>query len=906
MKYLGLKKRYFLILIYLVCLPSVLLSQIRLKGIVQDNAGKPIPSVNVIAYIVVDADTSIAKYSLTDSEGRFSLLLRIKALYLAKVKALGYEEDIRIISATDSTNTIFHIFRLQPKPIELREVQIKRVIPVKANSDTTTYKVASFADGTERNVEDLLRKLPGVQIAENGKIMVQGKLIDKVTIEGEDLFSKNYQIITKSLAATTLEKVEVLDNYTENPLLKGLDNSRKKVLNLGLRPDLKIRPFGNFTGDIGHKEKYNMGLTAITIAGKLKGGLVGNTNNIGTDYLVAGEDELARNDEEIKDFTATSSNATNNIPYTMREVLPNVENWRIVSNKPKFIGLTLTYKFNKNLKIRAYSYFFNDTRVWSDANNSTYYTDTLNINTYSFNNERASPTLATNHVRIDYLVNAKTNIKYGFTNRLPNLQSYTYRETQNPLFSEQVPTNIGDEIMMNSHFFNAVKRINDKNALVADINFSNTSVNRITQTQSQRYAPYFGLSASFDKAYQDISHYQQELKSTFRWKNKNTIGNLSMGLGYMSKTQKMFSNFSLQAKAQQNEKRTLHTNNILYGNNIALLDVQQSFKLGPFSAFIGGNIQFMEALLENNLTAGSGFHQTKLLFQPMISGSLPLGKHQILSITYFNLNVLPTTEQLTEEYIQTDYRSFQKHRASFFVSANPSLTLSYNSTDWQKLYTFNGSLTMSSSDYYDATNVDFSDALTFTKSYPLQIKRKQISGNWLADKLLATISTKIRWEGSIGQSEGISEVNGNGAVSNTFRYVSTKFYVISVFDGFFNFQVSTKLNIDRVKNLDDSPRQATLFAPAVGIKLTPMPGLSVKVNAEQLNRYILNNHNITNLLDCAITYKKPKSNTLFSLSGKNLLNNTAIYYTEISNFSIYQNIYFLQPRWVLLGVSLAF
>src|SRR5690606_27441794 len=99
--------------------------------------------------------------------------------------------------------------------------------------DTVVFNINSYKDGTERKIEDVLRKLPGIEINElSGIIKYKGKSIETVMLEGDDLFGSNYTLGTKNINADMVTEVEAIENYSENALLKGIEHSEKVALNL--------------------------------------------------------------------------------------------------------------------------------------------------------------------------------------------------------------------------------------------------------------------------------------------------------------------------------------------------------------------------------------------------------------------------------------------------------------------------------------------------------------------------------------------------------------------------------------------------------------------------------------------------------------------------------------------------
>ena len=125
-----------------------------------------------------------------------------------------------------------------------KEVTVKAP-SISARSDTINYNVSAFISQSDRNVEDLLRKLPGITVQANGQIKYQGKPINKFYIEGLDMLEGRYSLVTRNIAADQITMVQVYENHQPVRLLKEIDFSDKTALNIILKNKKMIRPVGN-------------------------------------------------------------------------------------------------------------------------------------------------------------------------------------------------------------------------------------------------------------------------------------------------------------------------------------------------------------------------------------------------------------------------------------------------------------------------------------------------------------------------------------------------------------------------------------------------------------------------------------------------------------------------------------
>ena len=200
------------------------------------------------------------------------------------MNALAFESQIKHLNGIQKNRQgIILNFNLENKPTELEEVVITKEVPIRIKNDTTTYNPESFKDGTERVVEDLLKKLPGIKVEENGEIKFKGKSIKKFLLDGDDLFNSQYTTGSKNLSVDMVEKVQAIENFNENAMLKGLVNAEDVAINILLKKG-KTDLSGDAFFSYGIQDRYNVSMTGLFVNKKTKGFLTTAYNNIGNNY----------------------------------------------------------------------------------------------------------------------------------------------------------------------------------------------------------------------------------------------------------------------------------------------------------------------------------------------------------------------------------------------------------------------------------------------------------------------------------------------------------------------------------------------------------------------------------------------------------------------------------------------
>ena len=156
-------------------------------------------------------------YAITNDKGKFILNLKPNSTYSIKLSYLGMQN--KEITVTTLFENMTQNITMESGGIELEGVEIVREMPVSIKGDTIVYNADSFKTGTERKLEDVLKKLPGVEVNADGEVEVEGKKVTKLMVEGKDFFDGDTKLGVKNIPADAIDKVQVLRNYNENSIL---------------------------------------------------------------------------------------------------------------------------------------------------------------------------------------------------------------------------------------------------------------------------------------------------------------------------------------------------------------------------------------------------------------------------------------------------------------------------------------------------------------------------------------------------------------------------------------------------------------------------------------------------------------------------------------------------------------
>lgn len=221
-------KTRFLFLLSVFCTCSCLSLQAQqISGTVTDaETGKPLEAVMLS---VLRNGVSV-DYTLTDAKGQYSLKWNYTGTLQVTASLLGYRREKKDLSAAGRYD-----FRLQQEAIVLKEVQIKAG-RVYGRKDTVRYDLSQFASSKDVRIKDVLKRLPGVDVEENGEVKYKGKSIDHFLVEGMDVTGGRYNQVNNNLSAKAVKTAEIMENYQSVKALKGKINSDEVALNLKLDP----------------------------------------------------------------------------------------------------------------------------------------------------------------------------------------------------------------------------------------------------------------------------------------------------------------------------------------------------------------------------------------------------------------------------------------------------------------------------------------------------------------------------------------------------------------------------------------------------------------------------------------------------------------------------------------------
>jgi hypothetical protein len=248
-------------LLFLLLLASemAVAQKISVKGQLMDSTRTALPSATVL--ILNSKDSSLINFGLTDQQGVFEIKNLTRQEYLFKVSYVGYSPLMQKFSAkADQLTVDLGALTLQPEVKQLGAVTIEaEKAPVVIKRDTIEFNASSFKTKDNAVVEDLLKKLPGVEVDNDGTIRAQGEQVQRVTVDGKTFFGNDPKLATRNLPADAIEKVQVFDKNSDQATFTGIDDGQKeKTINLSLKEEKRDAAFGTLQGGYGTDDRFQL------------------------------------------------------------------------------------------------------------------------------------------------------------------------------------------------------------------------------------------------------------------------------------------------------------------------------------------------------------------------------------------------------------------------------------------------------------------------------------------------------------------------------------------------------------------------------------------------------------------------------------------------------------------------
>ncbi|MGB6083592.1 carboxypeptidase regulatory-like domain-containing protein [Moheibacter sp.] len=250
----------------------------KLRGEIRDSIGLPVFDASVSAF---NSKNEGVAFTFTDTEGGFVLELPCGETYDVEAEHIDFESYAQNINMDRSKSVNF---RMKRAAISLQEAVIRAKQPITVKGDTIEYDADSFRTAADENLEDLLKKLPGLQV-ENGKVYYEGKEITTIKVGNREVLGGNTKLLTKNLPADAIDKIQLNKKFKANPFANSLSDDEEAMLNIELKEDKKSLIFGNATLGGDAHEHSDVQTKMFYFSPKTDGTFIADYNTFGKEVF---------------------------------------------------------------------------------------------------------------------------------------------------------------------------------------------------------------------------------------------------------------------------------------------------------------------------------------------------------------------------------------------------------------------------------------------------------------------------------------------------------------------------------------------------------------------------------------------------------------------------------------------
>ena len=879
-------------------------AQVKLQGVVKDSLKTPLELANVVA--INQATNGLESYGITDANGNFKLQLGKNGSYKIQVSYIGMKTFEEVL--TTDENDITKMYTLQIDK-SLDEVEISYEMPVTIRGDTLIYNADSFSDGTERKLEDILENLPGVEINENGQIEVEGKVVNKLMVNGKDFFDGDTKLAIKNIPSKAVDKIQVLRNYSEVGQLSGVRNNQDNVaMNIKLKDGKESFWFGNITAAVGtspEDELYLVQPKLFYYSPKYSLNFIGDINN-------TGEAALTRRD--IRGFgggfRAPSSNSGTsiNLGDNSLNFLTNQDNALKIENK--LATGNFSYSPKQSLDLSGFL-IYNTSRILSRENSFVQYTNSdLGIpdeRTEQSSEERSNQGLL--KLSASYKPNFNNQLDYdvlarvsedsqdqnilssviGNTTQVDEVNPYSinqnlnyyYTLNENNIFALEAQHLIKDE----DPFYNA-RLGNDPNGedpfdTTAEAIGLDTSLENYNLTQDRR-----------------IKSNQLDAKLDY-YNILNTKSNINFTLGTILSRQDFNSDIFqfLDDGSQFTPTPTFNngraTNDIQYNFSDIYLGVRYRVKVGKFTFTPGFSVH---AYGNKNTQFGVTYEDNFFRFLPDFETRIQFKKSESLTLKYDMRNQFTDVTRLAEGLVLNSFNSIQFGEPELQNALSNNISLLYSSFNL-----FNYTNVFARAAY--SSNIDQIRSLT---NFENVIRTSTFFNSSFADenvsvfgrvqrtfgKIRATINTSFNYSKINQFIQGLQSLN-EGFTQTYTPGIRTNFKVAPNVS--FNYRYS-------VTNNNQGSRETKFItnAPSIDFDAYIWKKVTFRTNYSYTNQDLGNGESQSfQNWDASLSYRKDRdAKWEYEIKATNLLDIDSQVRNSANNISVFSSETFIQPRFV--------
>lgn len=878
----------------LILIFNAALSQTTITGTITDDKNQTMAFASAI--LKTDSTAVIVAYAYANDTGYYEIKTTKTGNFKLQFSALGYQKVIKGVVINNEIADLTVNAQLLEDTTTLDEVVIQSERPIRVKKDTIIFKASAFTDGTEQTVEDLLKKIPGLQIDAQGTIKVGNQEIEKLMIDGDDLFERGYKILSKNMPAHPIENVEVLQNYSNNRLLKGIEESDKVALNLTLDEKAKRLWFGNIELAYGNDNFHEARGNLMNFGKKNKYYFLTNLNNIGYDatgdinHLIRpyrmGEPGVIGDNQQV-------SNLLN-----LRAVNNNFKRSRTNFNNAELLSLNAIFNPTDKLKIKTLG-FFN----WDETDFFRNSMEIVNVGNTNFtNNEdlrfRNKSKLAFG--KLDLTFNSSKTKMIEATTKYNNAQ---FNDGSNLIFNgNSTLENLKHQNNLLDQIIRFTNKFKDKKVLLLTGRF-------IDENSPQNYNINQFFYQDLFPDNQNANNVAQQSKNQMQYAGvnahlldrKDNDNLLELQVGNEYRKDQLNTQFSLLEDEQVLSQPNNYQNNTVYQVNNLYLKTKYRYKINDFgiTAKLDAH-QLFNSLQNNNIKT----NEQPFFINPSLGFDWKINnKNKITASQSFNTSNVQILD-VYSDFVLTGFRNFTQGTGNFNQLQSSATVLNYQLGNWSDRFFANTFIMYTKNRDFFSSNTLINQ--NFTQSQKILIKDQEfLSINSNIDYYLKFIKSNLKANVGYTQTEFKNIVNNSDLRTITSTNYNYGLELRSGFIGLFNYHLGTKWRSNKIETTISN--DFTDNVSFLDLTFIFNEKLDLQIQTE---RYFFGNldsdNNTYYFLDFLLRQKIVNKKLSIAVTGKNLFNTQKFRTFSLSDIGSSTTEYRLLPRHVLLKLEYRF
>jgi hypothetical protein len=863
-----------------------------ISGKVENINGMKIMLANVVTKDSINA-ISIKEFVVARN-GVYSISLskQYKQLVL-EVSANKYQKEVFVIDSFIASKNYTHNFILvKDTVVKLQDVVVTaKVRPFQIKGDTVKYNVSAYRDGTERKIQDVIKKLPGIEVNEStGEIKYKGKSVETVKLDGEDLFASNYTIGTKNINVDMVEQVQAIENYSDNPLLKGIESGDKVALNLTLK-----KKKADFSGSldlglgiVGSELAIDASTDVLGISKKYKSFATVSYNNVGINNTPF--DYFAYN-PNIEQLREAEFLAKKYIPDTYFNT--DIDSKRSNINNSFFSSYNAVFKIGKKINLKSNLYYLNDKLTSEQLNVSINNINGQQLITSDNYSIVKKPVQLRGDVEIKYNISTKSLLEYSLQLREENI------ETNNEVLQNS-NANFNTSFTSNDVYFKQnlilTTKLSDKKALQFVGKYTANNLPQLLSFKPAVIEPnLYSLNNQKSKFNKSCIVLQSNLLgSTTKGKYQMTIGTNLKDIDFNSDLIGTNGSSSLSISGFQNQT-TYKQNSIFINGNYKL--ILKRFRITPSLALSSVNQRLLN-YYSNPLRDTNNF-----LIEPNLSIVYKINDFSGLLISAGFKQKPFAEDYLIENSVLISNRIIKSNDISLKIQQSKNLGVFYIINNLYKQFQLNIGANYSENNGNYFSNLLIQQNSTKSIYFFFPEKNRIFSLNFLIEKYIPFLQGTVRLKNDYSAQFYKNIVNNSTLRNNTLSNFNTSLFFKTAFDWKINFENTFTHRLLESKTESGLQLNNQFIANNFQIIIKPKKRFFILLATDFYLPSTQTPKQKYFFLDTDVTYQTKNKIYDFRLKARNITNNKTLNQFDINDFSTTNFQTNLLPRHFVLSVS---